>query len=334
MKYAIVGFGGIGKCHFRNKEALFKAHPDLELVAICDIDQTKFTTNTSTNLGSDNSSLDLSAYRLYNDLNEMLEKEELDFVIGAIPTFLHDEISTQIMRKGISMFCEKPMALTLEKAQSILDAAKANNVKLMIGQCVRYFPEYAMLKQMVESKKYGNVIKAEFRRLSPTPLWSWNNWYMDHEKSGGAALDLHVHDVDFVNYLFGKPISVTSTATSHISKHDSITTYYDYGEFAAVSTGDWGLPKTYPFTPSFFVKFEKAVIAMKGGKFTVYTEEEVKDLEISTDSGYALELIDFVSCIKENKESEVNPPESSLITLEIALAEKKSADLKETVFLS
>ena len=47
MKYAIVGFGGIGKCHFRNKEALFKAHPDLELVAICDIDQTKFTTNTS-----------------------------------------------------------------------------------------------------------------------------------------------------------------------------------------------------------------------------------------------------------------------------------------------
>lgn len=333
MKYAIIGFGGIGKCHFNNKEDLFKAHPDVELVALCDIDKDKFTTNTSTNLGEDNSTLDLSAYRLYNDLNEMLEKEELDFVVGAIPTFLHDTISAQVMKKGINMFCEKPMALSLEKAQTMLDNAKVNNVKLMIGQCVRYFPEYAMLKDIVDSKKYGNVVKAEFIRLSPTPLWSWNNWYMDPEKSGGAALDLHVHDVDFINYLFGKPKAVTSTATNHVSKHDAITTYYDYGDFAAVSTGDWGLPKTYPFTPAFLVKFEKAAIEMRNGKFTVYTDDEAKELEIPSGSGYALELIDFVNCIKENRESKINPPESTIVTLEIALAEKKSADLNKTITL-
>lgn len=333
MKYAIVGFGGIGKCHFGNKDDIIKAHPDVELVALCDIDQSKFTTNTSTNLGEDTNSLDLSAYRLYTDLDEMLEKEQLDFVIGAIPTFLHDEISCKVMKKGVNMFCEKPMALTMEKAQTMLDVSKENNVKLMFGQCVRYFPEYAMLKEIADSKKYGKVVKAEFIRLSPTPLWSWNNWYMDEGKSGGAALDLHVHDVDFINYLFGKPKAVTSTATSLVSKHDSITTYYDYGDFSVIATGDWGLPKTYPFTPAFFVKFEKAAVEMKGGKIKIYTDEEISEPEFPSGSGYALEVIDFVSCIKDNKKSEVNPPESTLVTLEIALAEKQSADLNKTIEL-
>ena len=64
----------------------------------------------------------------------------------------------------------------------------------MIGQCVRYGAATTALKEMIASGKYGKVIKADFSRLSATPIWSWQNWYLDETQSGGAALDMHIHD--------------------------------------------------------------------------------------------------------------------------------------------
>ncbi len=333
MNYAIIGYGGIGKCHFGNKEEIKKAHPDVNLVAICDINPDKFKSNVSTNLGNDTTSLNFAEYNTYTDVEEMLKKEKLDFVIAAVPTFLHDEISIRVMKKGVNVLCEKPMAISVERAKNILYASKEYGVKLMIGQCVRFFPAYEKLKEIIDSKKYGKVVKAEFRRLSASPLWSWENWYMDGSKSGGAALDLHVHDVDFINYLFGKPKAVSSVGTNYICEHDSITTIYDYDDLAVVATGDWGLPGKFPFSPSFIVRFEKGAVLMEGGKFKIYTSESVEEVELEKHSGYAKEVIDFINCIKENRESEVNPPEESLVTLEIALAEKESANRNEKVIL-
>lgn len=334
LKYGIIGFGGLAKVHFGNTEELGKIHDDIKLVAICDVDETKFTTNVATNLGDDNTSLDLSAYNLYTDAKEMLEKEELDFVITAIPTYLHDTVAIMAMEKGIHVFSEKPMAITMERGKKMLEAAKANNVKLMIGQCVRYFPEYVALKDLIDSGKYGKVIKAEFSRISPAPTWGWENWYMDGEKSGGAALDLHVHDVDYVNYVFGKPKSMYAIATNEVSLHDSMTTLFDYGDKAVVVTGDWGHCATYPFTPSYRVRFEKATLEKTvDGKVMLYTNEEAKEVQIEDGNGYLREVADFVSCIKEDRESKVNPPEATLVTLEMAFAEKESADNHKIVEL-
>lgn len=327
LKYAIIGFGGLGKVHFNNTKELMKIHTDIELVAICDIDETKFTTNVATNLGDDSSSLDLSAYRLYTDATEMLEKEELDFVITALPTYLHDTIAVMAMEKGIHVFSEKPMAITLERGKNMLDTARKNNVKLMIGQCLRYFPEYMALKDMIDGKKYGKVIKAEFARISPSPRWSWQDWFLDGEKSGGAALDLHVHDVDFINYVFGKPKTIYSIATNAVTLHDSITSSFDYGDKVVVATGDWGhKDREYPFVPSYRVRFEDATVELAAGEVKLYTKDGISTVELEPGNGYLREVADFVTCIKEDRESTVNPPEDTLVTLEIAFAEKKSAD--------
>lgn len=180
-------------------------------------------------------------------------------------------------------------------------------------------------KRICRIKKFGNVVKAQFSRLSPTPLWSWDNWYIDESRSGGAALDLHVHDVDFINYLFGTPKTLISSASNYVSGFDSITTIYNYDGFSVIATGDWGFNKTYPFTPSFWVRFEKAALELKNGTLTLYTDDEATELKIPSGNGYANEVIDFVSCIKENKESKINPPQSSFETLKIALKEKESA---------
>ena len=335
MNFAIIGFGGLGKSHFRNVAEVSKKVKDINLVAICDIEEEAFYAQTSTNLGGSSTDLDLSAYRLYKDAAELFEKEKLDFVITALPTYIHEKIAVMAMEHGINVFSEKPMALNLAQGENMLHTARKNNVKLMIGQCVRYFPEYAMLKELIDSKKYGNVIRADFSRISPVVTWSWQDWMLDEAKSGGAALDMHVHDVDFINWAFGAPRAVTSSATNHKSKHETISTVYHYDNNMLVTAiGDWGMPGCFPFTPGFTVRFEKATVVLTAEGVKLYPEEgQPSIIEVPADNGYVEEIVDFINCIREGKESAINPPEASLLSLKIALAEKVSADTGKTVAL-
>lgn len=335
MNFAIIGFGGLGKSHFRNVTEVSKKVKDINLVAICDVEEDAFCVQTNTNLGGNSTELDLSEYHLYKDAEELFKKEKLDFVIAALPTYIHEKIAVMAMEHGIHVFSEKPMALNLAQGENMLNTARKNNVKLMIGQCVRYFPEYAMLKELIDSKKYGNVIRAEFSRISPIVTWSWQDWMLDEAKSGGAALDLHVHDVDFINWAFGAPRAVTSSATNHKAKHETISTVYHYNNNMLVTAiGDWGMPECFPFTPGFTVRFEKATVVLTTEGVKLYPEEgEPCVINVSADNGYVEEVVDFVNCIREDKESTINPPEASLLSLKIALAEKVSADTGKTVAL-
>jgi len=334
MNFAIIGFGGLGKSHFRNVAEVSKRVKDINLVALCDVEEDAFHVQTNTNLGGNSTNLDLSAYHLYKDANELFENEKLDFVITALPTYIHEKIAVMAMEHGIHVFSEKPMALKLAQGENMLNVARKNNVKLMIGQCVRYFPEYAMLKELIENKRYGNVIRADFSRISSNVTWSWQGWMLDETKSGGAALDMHVHDVDFVNWAFGVPKAVTSVATNHKTKHETISTVYHYDNMLVTAVGDWGMPGCFPFTPGFTVRFEKATVILTSKGVKLYPEDGQPSLiETSADNGYVEEVVDFINCIRGNKESAINPPEASLLSLKIALAEKVSADTGKTVAL-
>ncbi len=339
LKYAIIGFGGLGKVHFRAyNEVREKACEEVKLVALCDIRESVFKTQTATNLGDSNTNLDFSEYNLYYSVDELLEKEELDFVVTALPTYLHAEIANKCLNRGIHVFSEKPMAISLEEAESMIDTAKKNNRKLMIGQCCRYTSRYVKLKEIIDSKEYGEVVRASFHRISPLPIWSWQNWFLDEKKSGGAVLDLHVHDVDLINYYFGMPRSVTSFATNYKTGHDSVITRYEYDNKLVSCTGEWGCPShTYPFQSGFFVRFEKATVEMKNGKFMLYPDGEegtlAEEIVVDKVNDYAAEVIDFIDCIVNDKVSEINPPEASLDTVRIAFAEKLSANTGKAVEL-
>lgn len=327
MNFAIIGFGGLGKLHFRNVAEVAKRTGDIQLVAICDVNEQAFKTETKTNLGGNDAGYDLSQYHLYTDVKELFKKEKLDFVITALPTHLHEKVAVQAMERGIHVFSEKPMALNVEQAEHMLKAAKENHVKLMIGQCVRYFPEYVMLKEFVDSQKFGKVIRADFTRISPTIGWSWQDWMLDETKSGGAVLDLHVHDVDFIQWVFGMPKAISSVATNYKSKHEFISTVYEYDDVLVTATSDWSMPAGFSFAAGFTVRFEKAAIIKNAEGIKCYPEEgEPYLLEVPVVNGYVEEVVDFIHCIRENKESDINPPEASFRSLQIALAEKMAAD--------
>lgn len=332
LKLAIVGLGGLGKVHLRNVMELQRTRGDFELVALCDVEESRFHENIATNLGGDNAPVDLSAYRLYTDLDQMLAKERLDFAITALPTYLHADIGIKLLNHGIHLFSEKPMALNEQQSQAMIDAAQKSGKRLMIGQCLRYWPEYVKLKELIDSQAYGKVVRAEFFRYSATPVWSWQNWLMDEQKSGGAALDMHVHDVDFIQWALGMPEQVTSHATHIKSGFDSILTTYHYGHMLVTAACDWSLPPDYPFSASFLVRFEKATVKMDAAGMRIYPEEgKVFTPELGRPNAYRNEIDDFIDHLHKGFNSPVNPPESALSSVKLARAEMESARKGVTV---
>lgn len=334
LKFAIIGFGGLGKVHFNNYFTINKENrANTQLVALCDIREETFTKAAATNI-TDGKSASTESFRKYSDHKELLAKEDLDFVVTALPTYLHAQIAVDALNAGVHVFSEKPMALELESCQAMLDAAKKNGKKLMIGQCVRYFPAYSKLKEIIDSKTYGKVVRAEFKRYSAFPAWSWNDWMRDSSKSGGAILDLHVHDVDFVNYVFGKPDALFCSATHQCTSFDSAITNFYYGDTLISCFSDWGIHAKFPFSATFIARFEKATLVFDGKDLIAYKDGcEPETLETSSCDGYVEEMVDFISCIENDTVSKINPPESSMQTIKLVMAEMESAKCRRVVEL-
>ena len=92
------------------------------------------------------------------------------------------------MGKGINVICEKPVSLKKEDVARVYGAAKKNNVKFMIAQVLRFWPEYEIVKKIYDEKTYGNLLSGSMTRLGCRPKWSWDNWMTDKNRSGSGAV--------------------------------------------------------------------------------------------------------------------------------------------------
>ena len=144
----------------------------------------------------------------------------------------------------------------------MITEAKRSGKTLQIGHCVRFWPEYAKAKQIVDSGEYGKVIAAIFQRLGSAPTWSKDNWFMDEKRSGGVALDLHIHDTDFVQYLFGMPCAVSSFGAKGLSGEllHIVTRYLYDDDKVVIAEGSWAMMPSFGFEMSFNIMTEKATI--------------------------------------------------------------------------
>jgi predicted dehydrogenase len=198
---------------------------------------------------------------IYDDFDRMLAEAKPDVISLTLPTTLHVPLTVKALKAGVSVLCEKPMALDAASCGAMIRAAaKApNGAKLMVAQCLRFWPNYVYLKKLIDGRKYGAVVAASFRRFSAPPGWGkGKSWFLDEGKSGGVALDLHIHDTDIVNYLFGMPKAVTSTAA--YSKEGVmlyVSTLYDVGGPAVTAEGSWAMTPTLGFEASYVVTLRR-----------------------------------------------------------------------------
>jgi 1,5-anhydro-D-fructose reductase (1,5-anhydro-D-mannitol-forming) len=337
-RVGIVGLGFMGKMHLRCYQAL----EGVRVAAICDIDKSRFSDagGPAGNIGGAEQPLNLGGISLFDDFDRMLAEAELDAVSVTLPTYMHREHAVKALRADLHVLCEKPMALNLDDAAAMIAASEDADRLLQIGHCIRFWPEYALTKELVDSRRYGRVLAATFQRLSLTPTWAWNDWLMDSSKSGSAALDLHIHDADYVQYLFGMPEAVFSRSVGGPPSGDSdhIVTQYIYDDRRVVTAeGGWAMSPAFGFEMSFHIVLERATIAYDCTRDPAFkvcpVDGAMFSPEVAAADGYALEIDHFVRAVRGEPVPEIITPAQSMESLRLVLAEKDSARSVEKVSL-
>lgn len=334
IRIGILGFGFMGNMHFNN----YRKIDGVEIAAICDIDKDEFSGKSSSgNITGSESDLDLSGIALYTDAEEMFTEQSLDIVSITLPTYLHEEYAVKALHAGINVLCEKPMALDSMQCKRMIEASKESGKLLQIGHCIRFWPEYAEVKRIVESGQYGNVKAASFRRLSLTPGWAWDNWILDEKRSGGAIHDLHIHDADYIQYLLGMPKAVFSSSAEGASgSFDHTVAQYVYEDDIAVTAeGGWMMSHSFGFEMSFNIVLDEAVVCFditRAESFRVCPQNsEAYSPVVDKADGYYLELEYFVKKVRGEDLPQILTPVESMDSVRIVEAERLSSQNKQLV---
>lgn len=312
LRIGLVGTGGMGKVHFAN----WKEVAGAEVVAICSRSATPEQWD---------------GLPVYATLQEMAKKEQLDALDICLPTYLHHDAVMEGLELGLHVICEKPMALSYAQAKEMLDKAEEVGKHLYIAQVLQFTKEIQALHGLVESGEYGKVLDASFERLSACPQWSAGGWLFDKEKSGLLPYDLHIHDLDVIVSLFGRPDGFTVHTCKGRDKTyaEHLRIDYAFGDLHVNGEAAW-FNAPIPWTARWRVVFENAVVIHDGTTMTAYAfgaEPRVFDtkdaVEISTGVNvppcgwYYNELTHFAQCIRDDVPSPLVPREQLLTVMEI-----------------
>lgn len=199
------------------------------------------------------------------------------------------------------------------------------NKKLMIGQCNRFSAAHLLLKEYVDNKTFGKVRNVLFTRFSTTPDWGWENWFLDAEKSGGAILDLHIHDIDYARFVFGEPDAVSCYTEDITSKKDVVHSRLIYKDFSTTAICDWSR-KGMPFETICTIDFDDATVTRKGSVVTVAPRNDKPyEPEITLVNYYKAEIKEFVECVINGTEPK-NTPKDSALSVKLVNTLAESAD--------
>ncbi len=341
LKVGLTGYGFMGHMHAQ----CYTATGEAQIVALADVDPAKRK-----------EAEEKYNCKTYANINDMLAAEpNLDIVDICTPTYLHEECVLAAAPKVKNIMCEKPMSLTVESCNRMIDAAKKNGVRLMMGQVIRFWPEYMVVKDLVDSGKYGKILWISAQRRSSFPFQSWENWYADEKKSGGAVLDLHIHDQDFIAYLLGSPKMVDARGEKGPGAGINGVQALGWGYANGAKTyaeGALNLAPGFPFNMALLVACEKATLKLdissspslmvypfEGEAFapelpkpsigqSTETSGNISDL-----GGYFNEIKYFIDCIKAGKTPDIVKPEDAREAVKICLAVTESAETNKVVEL-
>ncbi len=292
------------------------------------------------NLGSsDGLKLDMTLVRTYRSVADLLADGSVQLVDICTPTHTHPELAIPALEAGQHVLCEKPLARTPQLARDIAAAAANSKGCFMPAMCLRFWPDWAWLKQAIDRKSYGNLLGARFRRVAQPPGWG-QKFFLDGSLSGGALLDLHIHDTDFVQFCFGRPRAVFSTGFSKVSGAiDHVVTQYRVNSAASVSAeGSWAMTDGFGFSMSYTAIFENATAdydPVRGADALRLFEKgrEPRTVRPEGKDGYVGELQYLLDCIHEGRMPSVVTAQDGVSAVEICAAEERSVQTGQVVAL-
>lgn len=188
MNVGVVGCGTMGRVHARTAKAC-----GLKIAACCDAHDAA-ARSFANSFRAD----------VAKSASDLVKRADVDVVVITTPTPDHLNSIKLAALAGKHIFCEKPFGRTVRQCEEALRAVDNAGVKLFVGHVVRYFQEFEAIRAQVDSGKIGKPGFAKIFRGGIFPGGE-KSWFGDYDKSGGAVLDMLIHDLDWLRYAFGEP---------------------------------------------------------------------------------------------------------------------------------
>lgn len=310
IRVGVIGVGAMGRHHARIYHELAEA----ELVGVADVNKQAAATVAAE-----------YHTKAFTDCEQLL-KNDLNAVSIAVPTSLHEEIARKAAQYGVHMLIEKPLANSLESADRIIDAARRENLKLMIGHIERFNPAIVKLKELIAAHELGQILSISCRRVGPDP---------PRVRDVGIIIDLAVHDIDAITHLYGKRatnVYAVGGNSFHI-KEDYASILLRYEDRTS------GIVETNWLTPH---KIRKITVTGTEGvaeadyldqSLEIWGEGFVRDVHIDKREPLRNELEHFLHCVA-NGEKPSPSGEEGKYTLYVALSAIKSYQKGTNILLT
>jgi predicted dehydrogenase len=284
--------------------------------------------------------LDMTGVLATRDVDELLRDPSVQVVDICSPTEQHAAAVLAALEAGKHVLCEKPLARSAAEARTLLAVARAANRFLMPAMCMRFWPGWVWLKDAIATTRYGRVLAARFRRVAEPPGWGQQH-FLNGAKSGGALLDLHIHDVDFICHCFGKPRRVYAAGYSHVSGAiDHVVAHYAFDDGPAVhAEGAWTMTKGFGFHMAYTVNFERATadydLARGADALRLFEPgAQPQTVPCPGEDGYVEELRHLLDAVTRGTPPSVVTAEDAVLALEVCEAEERSIRDRQPIALS
>ncbi|WP_066970633.1 Gfo/Idh/MocA family protein [Methanobrevibacter filiformis] len=299
----VIGVGAMGYNHAR----VYHRLENTKLAGISDVSE-----NTLAKVAK---KYDTQGYTNYEDL---LENPEIDLVSICVPTTHHHKVVMSAIEHGKHVLVEKPIAFTLQEAEEMNEAAKEKGIKFATGHVERFNPSIQKAKELIENDVIGDIVSASAKRVGPFP---------PRIKDVGVAIDLAIHDLDVMYYLFNEnAIQVYATMGSILEKCE----YEDHAEIMTnFENGITGILEVNWLTP--YKRRELEITGTDGIISIDYIDQSIdvygkfaQDVKIQHEEPLKEELKSFVNSVLKDSEPEITG-DDGINALKMVLAANRSS---------
>jgi predicted dehydrogenase len=331
LRVGVIGLGMMGITHLD----IYARMDKVEVVAISDAIKSRLdgSSQAQGNIsGQAKGSVEKFNAKQYLNGIDLIKDKNVDLVDICVGTNLHFNFVKEALSKDKHVLVEKPLARTYLEAQQIVSLAKNSSNNIMSAMCLRYWPAWTWLKKVIDDNRYGRCLSLSCKRQTNHPGGSF---YSNEEECGGALLDLHVHDTDFINYCFGVPDAVFSQGYKGPSGGiDHVSTNYIYSgnkiNPLVIAEGAWTMQDGYGFNMSYTANFENATACYlldQDETLKVFISgHEPELIKLSEGMGYEYEIKAFVDEIMTHKSTNIDLLNQAAESIAIIEAEKASIE--------
>jgi predicted dehydrogenase len=309
MRIGLIGLGFMGGAHL----SAIKSLGGVTLTAI-----SSRTQPTSDRLSQGNlphlkaSALPLDA-NWYADWRQLVSDPDVDAVDVCLPTHLRKEVTLSAFEHGKHVLCEKPMALSFADCEEMLKAAERSGCVFMVAHVLRFVSSYRYAASFIASTLQGSVTSCTMQRKTGYP--KWGEWLGREEYSGGAILDLLIHDIDQALKLFGKPDTVCAMSDGAIDTMQGLLRYAD--GFEVRLAGGW-YEAGRAFSAGFQIRGQDAELSLEAGKLRLIVSGEERLVDMCAEEEYTEQMRYFSQCCRQRIAPELCPPAESAEAVRIA----------------